>query len=129
MNPQEELYISQMNEVEKLARTLLAGTLTTPQSLWEFQFQHVTHQIALHEKILLEKSNKESLKTQIGEVAKVREGDWKQRIQLLQNSLKAVEENIEIYGYVLNMSRQLGDALAWILFGMNERKIRPLTEN
>lgn len=124
-----ELYSQQLSIIEDLARQLFQVTFEGPQDLWKFEIAIAKHQIELQEEIAREKTSKQETNATIAEIASNRENDWKKQLKELNNRLRQAEDRISIYSQAYMISRQLGDALAWLLLKRDGSTIVPLTEN
>lgn len=129
MDSYEELHAGELRRLEDMAARLLQGQLTTPQALWAFEIELAHYQIELQDKLAQAQKSQNELQQQVIARAKARVGDWKAEIQALQHEIKYLDNTMAIFGYARTLARQLGDALAWIMLGMDERHIIPLTKN
>lgn len=123
------LYITELSEIEHLVHRLYDAAKTSLEELWAFQLELVDHQLNLQSRAAQEKSKKASVRSQISETGRNRLESWKTHIKTLQSELSVIESRIEIFDYALQLSRRLGDTLAWMLLGADMKLIRPLTDH
>lgn len=121
-----EIHISKL---EKLARRLLTSKSRTPASIWKFQVDLIHYQLDIRRAITKQKSRKDKIKARVANAVNAKRGDWKQRLRLLQHQIKDADRTIQILRSVLKHARQIGDALAYLFFAGDEKKLAPLSQN
>lgn len=124
-----EVHSHQLSGIEELARRLFQGEFEGPQGLWKIEIDLANYQIGLQKEIARERAARRETKAKIAEIAANREKGWKKQLQELEEKIRRADDRIDIYSHAHTISRQLGDALAWLLLKLDESTIIPLTEN
>ncbi|MEA2574615.1 MAG: hypothetical protein QOH93_1913 [Chloroflexia bacterium] len=123
------VYQEVMNSLEQLFQTLIKEDDASVEKLWRIERELITLQLQFESSLASGRASQKNKATKIKHLAQARENDWKAAIRLLQHEQKQVKTDMLFYAYALNLSRALGDALAWLCFDMNEQLMAPLAQN
>jgi hypothetical protein len=129
MQSLEAFYVECVDSVANLARRILPPRFESAQDLWRLEVDVVKHQVRLHEEIRARRRNIKQLQSEIRTTAAARPVGWKGSLKLWQKELRLEKARVAALKHVYNMSRRLGDAIAWSLLGGDRQKILPLAEN
>jgi 5S rRNA maturation endonuclease (ribonuclease M5) len=128
-NELKDLFVHQLTKIEDIAGRLFHHKFESAQDLWTIQTDLAGYQIKLRGDIRKEQGSQKETKTKIAEIASRREGNWKDELQEFQRNLQHSDRRIEILEHALDLSKQFGDALVWILFKGAVHKIVALSTN
>jgi hypothetical protein len=119
-----ELYSDLLNRLEQMTAKFLKAQFSSIQELWQFELDLVKYQNEMKKGIADRRKAQKEINTKISTVASTKLGDWKTQLQQFQSELKDADEYIKVYSHVYQLSKTLGDALAWLLL---RNELRPLT--
>jgi len=129
MDEFKNLYTRHLTRIEHLARRLLQHQYESAQDLWTIQTDLVRYQIEVRAEIREAQSEKSKTQTAIAAVAARRESDWKNELRSLQAKIRSAEIRESILDHALSLSKQFGDAFAWIFLKGDVHRIRALAIN
>jgi len=113
----EEQYFRLLNEIEKIARSFLEVKFNSAQELWELEIALVNYQSGLWEAINNEQAIKQEAKARKTEIVFTKLEGWMSQVRQLDTEIEQIDNRIKIYRYAQRLSRELGDAFAWVLLG------------
>ena len=129
MVPPDELYTQYMQRVEALVRTLVGARLGAASDLWTMQLDLLNLQVDLSQEISeLDDLYDQACQEEVS-AAKAKSLGWQNAAQRAQHNQKELERKRSRLAHILHVSRSVGDAFAWTLFGGKDRLLRPLTNN
>ncbi len=117
MESNEDQYTRLLNGIEKFARFLLKGEFSSIQDLWQFELDLINYQSALQEAIANEQVLQQEVKIKKRAIIDSKPEDWKTQLQQCATEVKQADDRIKIDQYAYQLSRQIGDAFAWVLLG------------
>lgn len=129
MKGEDELNSQHLSKLEKFASELLEVRYSSADEFWKYEQDLAAYQVELQKSIEQEKEAKRQLLGQIKKVAGQRHGDWREKTKQLQEDLKQQENRISTLSDIHALSRQIGDAFAWLFLGLEQKYILPLTYN
>jgi hypothetical protein len=129
MDEYTELFNKQIGRVEELAGRLLFHRFESAQDLWAIQIDLARLQIELREEVSKERVIQRDTNAKISDTAKRQEADWKTTIQGHQAEVKRSEVRVSIHEHALDLSKQIGDTIAWLFLRGDENRIRTLAGN
>jgi hypothetical protein len=124
-----ELFNRQLGRLEELVSRLLHHRYDSAQDLWTIQTDLARYQIELRAEIRKEGDLQKETNGKIAVIASRREGEWKKEVQGLQADLKRSEMRVHILEHALSLSKQFGDAIAWLFLKGDEQRITALAVN
>jgi hypothetical protein len=125
----KELYTRQLSKIEELVGRFLHRRYESAQDLWTIQTDLARYQIELRAEIRKEGDLQKETNGKIAEIASRRAGEWKKEVQGFQNELKRSAMRVHILEHALALSKQFGDAIAWLFLKGDEQRIAALTVN
>lgn len=115
MESYEDQYTRLLNELEKIAYFLLKSEFSTIQELWQFELDIINYQSALQEAIAKEQTLQQEVKRKKTVILDSKPEDWKAQLQQCAIEVKQADDRIKINQHAYQLSRQVGDAFAWVL--------------
>lgn len=124
-----ELFTNHLRRVEDLAGRLLHRQYGSAQDLWTIQTDLARYQIELRAEIRREEGLQKETNGKIAETASRREGERRKELQGFQSELKRSAMRVHILEHALALSKQFGDAIAWLFLKGDEQRITSLAAN
>lgn len=118
-----EINTKLLDELEVLVRQLRGRELGSAQDLWRFQNDIVQYRLNISKEISKEAVAQQAVKNRVAEVVKRKEAGWKEQMRDLHREGDQIKERMETYSHAAELSKQLADALVWMLLGFDEQKI------
>lgn len=123
MSASEEINTKLMDELEALVRRLRGRELKSARDLWKFQNDIVQYRINISKEISNEAAVQQVVKDRVAEVVERKGAGWKDEARELYGERDRIKERIDTYSRAAELSKQLADALVWMLLGFDEQKI------
>lgn len=118
-----EINTKLLDEFEVLVRRLRGRELGSAQDLWRFQNDIVQYRLNISKEISKEAVAQQAVKNRAAEVVERKEASWKEQMRELHREGDQIKERMETYSHAAELSKQLADALVWMLLGFDEQKI------
>src|SRR5947209_6639112 len=123
MSINEEINTKLLDELEVLVRRLRERELKSARDLWKFQNDIVRYRLNISKEISKEGAVRQTVKDRVAEVVRLKEAGWKEQMRDLHRERDQIKERLETYSHAAELSKQLADALVWMLLGFDEQKI------
>lgn len=123
MSTSDEISTRLMDELEALVRRLRGREFKSARDLWKFQSDIVQYRLNISKDIAKGEDALQAVKNRAAEVVRLKEGGWKDEVRELYGERDQIKERIDTYSRAAELSKQLADALVWMLLGFDEQKI------
>jgi hypothetical protein len=124
-----ELVRNNLTKLEELVRRFFDHHFESAQDLWKVEVDLALYQIDLRNQIRKEEDWQKETKRKASKIASNKDNGWKDILQQLHQDLGHSDQRIDILKHAHMLSKQFGDAFAWVFLKGDVAKIAALAIN
>jgi hypothetical protein len=123
------LYSEKLRTLEAMVRLVFEDRFASVQDLWQIQRDLLTFQISLQDQIHSEGVLQREVNAEIRSIVSQKPAGWKAKNHESYKTIERIRKRTEVCKHIHKISRQFGDALAYLFLKGDEKLITSLTMN